>query len=1627
MDVSAQLQANFTVDKQAGCSPLSIKFTNTTTGTTNATTWQWSFGNGNSSTLKDPGATYFTEKTYSVTLTANDGTASSTKTMDITVYKKPAVDFSVSTVKGCAPLPVSFTANASAGDGSISNYLWDFGDGATLQGSSFSSTQHTYSFAQVPPITLNVTNSYGCYATLTKNPVEVVVGVKASFTPSATRLCNAGESISFLNTSTGSGTLTYLWDFGDGKTATDPSPSHVFATSGSFVVTLTTTSSDGCSAQVKSAAINVANFVADFSIPSKICHTQYMSFTNKSTVPFDKAEWWIDNALYGTNYNGDLSTAFNSTGDHTVKLVMYYGTCSRTITKTVTVNALPPLNGFVASLQGVCGVPVTIQYKDTTPTAVAWSWQNSYYGNIFATTQNASYNYTSNGQEYVYLTVTNAAGCTSTIGKYINYAKPNIYIILSNSSNGNSQGCTGLSLSFKASFDTAIADYKWNFGDGASSTDKNPTHIFNKAGTYTVALDYTTNNGCKGVTYFNNVTVVDKPVVDITSLQGTVICGNTPVTLSATPSVSGWGYNWYFNDQYSGYYYGGSSIQHQFLYDTTYTIKVIASNSGCLDTVTKKDYLKVLPPFPHIQQVINTCNDTRGMVRFIENSNKALAWNWDFGDGNTTNYTAFKDTILHTYTKTGSYKAVLSITNAGCTVKDSIIVYVLLKQHPLLAATKTDACGSDIVNITLSGFESNPYNYNYNYYGIGRKEYGDLSICNGYLSSSAFYWQNSMTGTIESLQPGKNDLRLITSSYYFGCADTSNFIPLKIHGPEAGFRVAAHSGCFKDAVQFIDTSRKFGSTALIKWEWDFGDGKTQTLTTTGSTVHFYSTPGYFYIRLKVTDADGCSNQTAYYLHYVTVDGPKADFSASSYNVPPNTKVYFNNTSLFYNYNYNSSLQWLFSDGTTSTNPSPDFTYTTDGVFTVQLVTKNLTTGCTDTMRKTITVRKVNSVFTYRLSYINNNSCPPVIASFNSVSTNAVRVSWNFGDGGVAGDQRAVSHTYNKPGIYRVVHYSYDSNIGIDSTEDFIEVKGPYALLKADVFTGCGSLQVKLTADVKNANNYTWDFGDGTVVPTTDTFAVHTYLTPGIYVPALILKDAGGCSVISELPTKVIVDSLAATFRSSPAMICDSALSIFTPTVKSLSNTELQSPLQYTWIIGEGSRVDTLYSTSPSHYYTILGTHAVKLEVTTPFGCVQKFTDSVQVKQGVHATIAGPAKLCKGDVTSFSAIANQAATALQWKWDFQNGNSSDKQVPVAQQYNSIGLQQVSLTVSNGSCSETIYHPLMVNPLPVTGFIPAAPFVCKGSNVLLTATGGTLYQWTAAAPIINGNTAIATSSPVSSIFYFVKVTDLQGCSSNDSVLVKVIDPIKLTVSSPLFACEGNPVQLSASGADRYQWINNSTGISNTAIANPSALTGSSVVYTVAGFDSYHCFSDTAKVNVRISKLPLVDAGMSKEVIGGAEVTLTPSVTGAVNWLWSPADDLSCTTCLNPVSKPKSSLIYTLTAFNADGCKASDTIGLKLICASNLVYIPRAFTPNNDNLNDRFTIKGSGIKTIRSIHIYNRWGKLVFERKSIAINDRQNSWDGYYNGEAMPTGAYVYFIVAECEAGDVFEYRGTVMIVQ
>ena len=194
-----------------------------------------------------------------------------------------------------------------------------------------------------------------------------------------------------------------------------------------------------------------------------------------------------------------------------------------------------------------------------------------------------------------------------------------------------------------------------------------------------------------------------------------------------------------------------------------------------------------------------------------------------------------------------------------------------------------------------------------------------------------------------------------------------------------------------------------------------------------------------------------------------------------------------------------------------------------------------------------------------------------------------------------------------------------------------------------------------------------------------------------------------------------------------------------------------------------------------------------------------------------------------------------------------------------------------------------------------------------------------------------------------------------------------------------------------------------------------------------DKENCFTDTAIIQLIVRNTPTVRAGEGGVILMGSPFHL--NATGSsdiVSWFWSPSKYLSCIECPSPIATPLESLLYTVKATNSYGCNATDTVSLTLFCNASRIYIPNAFTPNGDGLNDYFSILGQGIGLINSFRIYDRWGTLVFSKSNFKPDDKSGSWDGRIKGDNAPVGTYTYFVEMSCNENK-FVQKGTVNLLR
>jgi gliding motility-associated-like protein len=185
------------------------------------------------------------------------------------------------------------------------------------------------------------------------------------------------------------------------------------------------------------------------------------------------------------------------------------------------------------------------------------------------------------------------------------------------------------------------------------------------------------------------------------------------------------------------------------------------------------------------------------------------------------------------------------------------------------------------------------------------------------------------------------------------------------------------------------------------------------------------------------------------------------------------------------------------------------------------------------------------------------------------------------------------------------------------------------------------------------------------------------------------------------------------------------------------------------------------------------------------------------------------------------------------------------------------------------------------------------------------------------------------------------------------------------------------------------------------------------------------DTVVVtNISLSNLS-VNLGSDIEIEKGDSVKLTATLSGGQNnikWTWSPPRDLSCLKCGNPTSKPQRTVTYIVEARDTTGnCAVKDNITIS-VKACEKIFIPTAFSPNNDGTNDMFIAYGANCaKQIKKMAIFSRGGQMVFNKQNLALNSPSNGWDGTFNNKLLPTDVYVYVIEIEFGDGEVKTFSG------
>lgn len=1587
---------DFNADKWSGCEPLAVQFQNLSDP--GYTSVNWSFSVGADVTDPNPGRIFNAAGVYKITLTVTypDGVVSREK--NVTVYRKPVPAFSTSVPGGCTPLPVTFTDQSTPGDGTITSVTWDFGDGTNGSGSTAS---HTYTLSGNQTASVIVINSYGCTNATTKQ-IAIQEPPIVRFSADVRSSCSTPLTVSFQNTSTApnGAAMTYLWNFGDGATSTDAAPQHIYTQNGNFTVSLTATTPGGCNTTLTMPDyIQIVRMTPDFATDGALCVNQPVALENRTQPAPQSARWVFPD---GSVQNGvNISHTFSQPGDYAITMTASGKDCQETITKTIRINPLPVAD-FTGTPAISCRIPANVSFTATGTGAISWTWD--FGDGATGTGRTTTHSYDRQGTFSVSLQATNTFGCSVNVLKpdYIRIQEPTVSFVVD-----TPRGCIPLITNFIPTVNSVdpVVRYNWNFGDGATSNQVRPSHTYTTQGDFTVTLEIVTQSGCRA-TYSQMVEAGIRSVVDF-DVDKTKGCQPDIFHFTNRSVPPGDEWLWQFPQDNSS-----ETVQnpaHQFSQIGVHDVILTVYNNGCPSTLTKRMLIEIYPPVARFNVVANCVNKYDRQFNDMSDFGASVSrsWLWDFGDG----VTSTQQSPLHTYAAAGTYTVRLTVDNGSC-ISTTTQQVVIIDEKVRIAANAPAVCAGRSVGFTITNADS----LHNNLIRFYRWDFGDGATQT--VTSANFNPDAVYNHTYN--RPGTFTV-VLTIEDNNGCQSVSNTVNVTINGVTADFTFSGN--CRETPFTFTDASvPAFPTTVITSWVWDFGDGSTpDTLTQKPVQYpHSYANMTSYPVTLTVTDQFGCTSDVT---KTVSVNVINASIVVPQQEACLQKAFGFSSNST----GNNLTFDWSFGDGGTSTDPAPQHTYTTAGLYTIKLTVTDAN-GCKASQEATnlITVRDPRAVFTVPSDLA---PCPPVIVAFTNGSSDYDNVAWLFGDGS-SSPIESPSHAYARPGSYTIqLTVTTEGGCSSVATKDIL-IQGPDGRQSATPTKGCMPLQITMTAQSSNAVKYIWDFDDGHLVTTTTPTTDYAYTKEGIYYPRVILEDSKGCQVPALGNDTIVADKVTARFTVDNSAACDSGFIYFTDNSTSVTLDQLGEAMTYQWDFGVPGRTDDVATgRNPRFFYTQTGTYQVKLLVTSSLGCTDEITLPAIVSPQPEAEILPVAPLCANGEVRLAGRENKQLSGTRWQWlvgtDLYTGTT-----PPVLPFNTPGTTPVQLTITNGdgSCPDVAQSAIQVHPYPVLDPTPKEAVVCEGQPLQLQSNvdAGTEVTWTN-YNISDPRSTSPLITPDRDTTYHVLARNSFGCTREADIAVTVSRRFQVNTTD-VSICRGNKVQLSAGGgAVRYKWIPE-TGLSRTDIADPVAGPDATTTYRVVGFGSDACFTDTAVAVVTVNPLPEVNVGPDLVVATGSEVRLQPEMGEDVTSIqWKPATGLSCTDCETPLVTPRSSVSYFATVTNRYNCTATDALNIRLVCESSSIFLPNTFTPNGDGQNDIFYVRGRGVRNIKVFRIFNRWGQVVFERTNLNTDDPTTGWDGKFKGLTVNPDVFIYYAELVCDTNETYTMKGNVTVLR
>jgi gliding motility-associated-like protein len=1368
------ITARFACVKRSNCAPAVVEFTNlSTTGT--GITYTWDFGLGGVVTATDASAkmqVYTNPGQYTVSLIVTKGSEKDTMTEVVVIAKGPSASFTATPLYGCAPLTVTYTSTSAPGGSDITGIVWDFRNGDQDYGKQVS---YTYETSGRHGVLLKVTDVNGCYSIVESDSlIQAVAKPEVNFRASDTFACEPPLNVTFVNQSTGATSLTYLWDFGNGKKSTGLSNSSVYNTSGNYDVKLTATDQYSCkdSLTMKSyiiignqkGTLMVTDAANDTITGTGLCKGIYKFRYSVNSLP--DYTWIIHDNGHVRTFSGSDSLEYSVTGSGTLGVTLLYGDnsmCTDSISQWFTKYNVKA--DFAPDTSIFCGIPVDINFRNKSTDAVSYSWYlaNKWFSNATDTsyrvtqadlpveTYSQKYSHDVNTATLPFkLVAVNVDGCADSVTRDVVVSLPVARFMPDLAS-----GCAPLQVTFsdssKSDFDIDQYTYIIKNEEVISTSGGPVTYTFETPGKYGIS-EVIKSGGCIDTSYAIVIQVGKKLTPDFTVIPAKV-CNGGEIHLAGNTENYAAVSSWRFISQ------DLFDIQLNAKPDTVITVYTDSAGfrniilevdyNGCISDTLKKNAFEIAGPVGNLTETF-AC-DSPLVYTFKSDFKPATSLTWAID----TLIAKDVDSVHYKYAKSGNDTVRLTVLDAssGCTFSIQKLV-AIRNVDAEFTLSDTVFCVGDSVKLNASKSVDNVNScYNEGFlWGFG----DDSPPRRTYIDSTAHVYTSKGSYQIKLYAKADN-----------GCIDSTEK-KIQVFRPEGSFTADRDSGCLSGfKVTFANTST---DSTILSWVWDYGD-KSATDSNTIKAVHGYSgeIAQSFYPSLTVYDAYQCYSNAAMAITLIDVSG---DFQADDNAICLGETVQFTPADFRLD-----SLYWNFGDGSTSLNNSIH-AYLKQGNYNVTLV--GVKAGCRDTvtMKNYVGVEEANANFTLSDSVLN---CYPDTVSLvhnNSIGSPAVSRQWKF-NSQTLGEQDAdsVSYVFTKPGNYLISLVVKTLNGCRAENSKNLLIKGPSVRCSFSPESICYGDSVYFSLDsVGNTTQWAWMFGDGST--SSESTVYHTFTSRGELVPAVLLIN-DDCNTTVALDT-LTVSSVRADFTSA-----DSSLTICYGDNLDLVNHST-SAVSWTWEVG-GVSTSTDYDLNGIEF-SKPGNYTVRLTVDDENHCSDTLSKVFSVVSPPDVVITGDSVLCSASESAVLTVNSESGWTVQWTP--KTGLSNPDAFTTTASPSKSTTYTALVTDAHGCSAGATKYISVGEPVDLSRVPTGDTIIYLGEKLQLqvtTSADGVTYSWTPNYNITCRNCSDPWVSPAASTTYQVKLEN--DCFDHtESFHIEVITDFYLKAPTA-FAPNGN----------------------------------------------------------------------------------------------------------------------------------------------------------------------------------------------------------------------------------------------